>query len=313
MQQAQSSATPQRSVWMAAAVFLIATALFSIPLFWIQQHFRIATWVFNLGSIAPVLGGLVALALRRPLRLPLLWLPGGGFDVQVVRRTIVGIGAALAILLLVVQFYGFFRWGLRPTELSELPHPLAMPDDTGTIFGFVALGLLVGVTLEEFGWRTILEPTLNQKLGVLATGIAVGVCWGLWQWPVWQSLIDRQESNPSRMQALLYAGSHMVVAVAVSLILVIIHQRMRRGRWASSVAFRVVFGLGFFLILDEESGRWQPMFAIAACSAGVAAVGYFYHWRGERVRRANAERRRQAASGVPSKKPKKSTAAAAKK
>ena len=282
-------------VLLAAAIFVIATYLISIPLYWLQGRFEIATWVFNLGTLGPFLGGLVALLVCRGLRLPLRWVAGLGFNVQVVRRSILAAAAALAIVLLAVQFYGFFHWQMKPIDLAGVPYPLAMPGDSGTIFGFIAIGLLIGCILEEFGWRTILEPTLLPKLGVLGTGIVVGVIWGLWQWPFWLALMQRQSTNPSRMQALLYTGSHFVAAIAVSLILVVIHQRMRHGHWAAAVAFRWVYGIGFFLILDEELGRWQPMFAIAACSALAAAVGYYYHWRRTRTKRV-----RPAARTAPS-------------
>lgn len=264
---------------------MIATYLFSVPLYWLQARFEIATWVFDLGSIGPFLGGLVALLVSRGLRLPLRWVPGLGFNVQVVRRSVLAAGAAVAIVLLAVQFYGFFHWPMKPIDLAGVPYPLALPGDSGTIFGFVALGMLIGCILEEFGWRTILEPTLLPRLGVLGTGIAVGVIWGAWQWPFWQALLQRQSTNPSRMQGLLYTGSHFAAAIAVSVILVVLHQRMRRGQWVAAVAFRLVYGLGFFLILDEELGRWQPMFAIATCTALAAAVGYYNHWRRARTKR----------------------------
>jgi hypothetical protein len=272
------------------AVFIVVTGVVSVVGFWLQQRYAIAWWAFNLGSFGPFAGGLAVLALNRRLALGAVWRPGLGLSVQIIRRSLLMAGVALAIVLACVQFYTFFRWQMKPVDLPLVPHPLALPGDVGTIFGFIALAMLVGFTLEEFGWRTVLEPSLRQNYPVVTTAVMVGVIWGTWSWPVWQGGLRRYAERGSLVEVALFLLAHYVICISVSLLMVLVHNRMRIGNWACAVAFRLVFGLGFFLILDEELGRWQPMFAISLSCTAAALVGLYYYHRAVLANRARSAR-----------------------
>lgn len=284
---------------LMVGVFVAVTAVVSIVGFWLQHRYAIAWWAFNLGSFGPFAGGLAVLMLNRRLALGAVWRPGLGLSVQLIRRSLLMAGVALAIVLACVQFYTFFRWQMKPIDLARVPHPLAMPGDVATIFGFVALAMLIGLTLEEFGWRTVLEPSLRQRYPVVTTAVVVGVIWASWSWPVWQAGLGRYAMQGSLLELGLFLLCHYVICVSVSLILVLVHNRMRIGNWACAVAFRLVFGLGFFLILDEEQGRWQPMFAISLTSALAALVGLYYYRRAVVANRPRPARDRSSAVPVP--------------
>lgn len=277
-------------IGLTLAIFVGVTFAVSAIGFWLHHHYAIAYWVFDLGSFGPFFGGLAVLLLNRRLQLGARWTPGLGFNVQLIRRTVLAAGVALAIVLTCVQFYTFFRWRMKPIDLAELPHPLALPGASGTIFGLVALGMLVGLILQEFGWRTVLEPTLRRRYNVITTGLVIGAIWGTWSWPVLQAGLTRLVGPGSPLEFVLFLAGHYVITISVSLLLVIVHKRMRTGHWVSSVAFRLVFGLGFFLILDEEQGRWQAMFAISLACATAAAVGLYYYRRAALAQRARLAR-----------------------
>ncbi len=272
------------------AVFVVVSAAVSAVGFWLHSRFAIAYWVFDLGSFGPLAGGLAVLALNRRLQLGALWRPGLGFNVQVVRRVVLASAVALAIVLTCVQFYTFFRWRMKPIDLPLVPHPLALPGDSLTIFLLVALGLLIGLTLQEFGFRTVLQPSLRRRFGVVMTGVIIGIIWGTWAWPAWQGVLDRFGRTGDALGLLLFIAAHYVMTISVSVLLVILHSRMRFGHWASAVAFRLICGLGFFLILDEEQGMWQPMFAISLACAAAASVGVYYYRRAALAERARSAR-----------------------
>lgn len=294
----RGSAVKQR-IGLTLAIFIGVTAVVSAIGFWLHVHYAIAYWVFNLGSFGPLAGGLAVLALNRPLGLGARWVPGLGFNSQVVRRTLLITGVALAIVLACVQFYTFFRWQMKPIDLPLVPHPLALPGDVGTIFGLVALGMLIGLIMEEFAWRTVLQPTLRQRYNVLTTGVVLGAIWATWSWPAWQGAITRLMAEKSVLEFILFLAGHYVTCVAISLILVVLHARMRVGHWVSAVVFRLIFGLGFFLILDEEAGRWQAMFAISLACSAAAAVGLYYYRRAALAQRARTARDQSARSTEP--------------
>lgn len=48
---------------------------------------------------------------------------------------------------------------------------------------FLANVVLGGPLAEELGWRGYLQPRVRGALGVTATGLAVGLAWGLWHLP----------------------------------------------------------------------------------------------------------------------------------
>lgn len=277
-------------VGLTLALFITVTFAVSAVGFWLHNRYAIAYWVFDLRSLGPFAGGLTVLALNRRLGLGVRWVPGLGFNVQLIRRSVLTAGVALAIVLSCVQFYTFFRWRMKPVDLPNVPHPLALPGDVGTISALVLVAMLIGLVLEEFGWRTVLEPTLRQRYNVVTTALVIGLIWGSWSWPLWQAGLDRLAGPGTLVEFVLFLGGVYVTCVSISLLLVLVHQRMRVGHWASSVAFRLVFGFGFFLILDEEQGRWQPMFAISLACATAALVGLYYYRRAALAQRARSAR-----------------------
>lgn len=286
----------RQRIWLTLAVFVAVAYAVSAVGFWLHHRFAIAYWVFDLGSFGPFLGGLAVLVLNRRLSLGASWMPGSGFNVQLIRRTVLMAAVALAIVLACVQFYTFFRWRMKPVDLPLLPHPLTLPGDSATIFGLVALGMVIGLMLQEFGWRTVLEPTLRRRYDVVTTAVMVGLVWGTWSWPVWAAGLTRLFGPGTVVDFVVYLAGHYVVTISVSLLLVIVHEGMQTGHWVSSVAFRLIFGLGLFLILDEEQGRWQPMFAISLACATAAAVSFYYYRRAALARRARAVREPDATS-----------------
>ncbi len=78
------------------------------------------------------------------------------------------------------------------TTLSLLarsaPPAIATADDK---LGLLLSGLLFGVTsspfFEELGWVGFATPEMRKRYGVLATGLLMGVLWGLWHFPIFSA------------------------------------------------------------------------------------------------------------------------------
>ncbi len=62
------------------------------------------------------------------------------------------------------------------------------------ISGLVA-GILVGI-FEELGWTGFAIPQLRLRYGVLATGLIVGLVWGLWHMPLFLASARASQSVP---------------------------------------------------------------------------------------------------------------------
>ncbi|MDO5682212.1 MAG: hypothetical protein Q4G46_05215 [Propionibacteriaceae bacterium] len=289
----------KQRIGLMLAVFSVVTAVVSAVGFWLHARFAIAYWVVDLGSLGPFAGGLAVLMLNRRLNLGARWVPGLGFNVQVVRRVVLAVAIALAIVLSCVQFYTFFRWRMKPIELPLVPHPLALPGDSLTILVLVGVGMTIGLILQEFGFRTVLQPSLRERYSVLTTSVIIGLIWGTWSWPAWQAALDRFGRTGSVLVLLLFLVFHYAMTITVSLLFVTMHSNMRTGHWASAVAFRLVYGLGFFLILDEEQAMWQPMFAISLACALAAGVSFYYYRRAALAERGRPARDKNADPAEP--------------
>jgi len=62
------------------------------------------------------------------------------------------------------------------------------------VFGLIA-GAVVGI-FEEIGWTGFAIPQLRQRHGILATGIILGLVWGLWHLPLFASSARTSQRIP---------------------------------------------------------------------------------------------------------------------
>jgi len=64
-----------------------------------------------------------------------------------------------------------------------LPSILTAADGVSLILSSIVTGLIFGGLMEELGWTGFAVPTLRRRYGVFATGLIVGVLWGVWHFP----------------------------------------------------------------------------------------------------------------------------------
>jgi CAAX protease family protein len=102
----------------------------------------------------------------RDLRLRMLaWqAPGRAYAIAL-------LSAPLAVLLVLL--------GLSLVDPAFLPGIFRTPDKAGAI-GFGVVVALGAGFFEELGWTGFAIPELRRRCGVFATGVMVGVLWGLW-------------------------------------------------------------------------------------------------------------------------------------
>jgi membrane protease YdiL (CAAX protease family) len=64
-----------------------------------------------------------------------------------------------------------------------IPDILTSPDKPGIVIGGIIAGIIVGI-FEELGWTGFAIPRLRLSHGVVATGLILGLVWGLWHMPL---------------------------------------------------------------------------------------------------------------------------------
>jgi membrane protease YdiL (CAAX protease family) len=70
---------------------------------------------------------------------------------------------------------------------AALGHPVGAVrwDHWWVIGAFYLVAALLGPLLEETGWRGFAHPQLQERYGLLASGMAVGSIWTFWHAPLW--------------------------------------------------------------------------------------------------------------------------------
>jgi uncharacterized protein len=71
-------------------------------------------------------------------------------------------------------------FGLSLYSPDFTPGLLTTEDRVGLLILGLGAGLIGGGLLEELGWTGFAVPTLRQRYGTFATGLIVGVLWGVW-------------------------------------------------------------------------------------------------------------------------------------
>lgn len=67
-----------------------------------------------------------------------------------------------------------------------LPAIATTPDRTGLLVFSITFGL-VGPFFEELGWTGFAVPALRRRCNTLTTGLAIGVLWGAWHFPLFSA------------------------------------------------------------------------------------------------------------------------------
>jgi membrane protease YdiL (CAAX protease family) len=87
---------------------------------------------------------------------------------------------------------------LSPTSPEFLAGIFASEDKVSVLLIGIVAGLMVGI-FEELGWTGFAIPTMRLRYGVLATGLIVGLLWGVWHFPLffWGSGVTSGALSPA--------------------------------------------------------------------------------------------------------------------
>ena len=143
-----------------------------------EQFERLMPWVMLALLAGPSVAGIVLTGLvygregfRNLLTRMRRWRVGARwYALALLTAPLLYVGVSLALLL---------------TSSEFVPGILATSDKASLLLMGIAYGLLGGGLLEELGWTGFATPTLlRQRYSVLATGLIIGVLWGVFHWPV---------------------------------------------------------------------------------------------------------------------------------
>src|SRR5215217_5017588 len=144
-----------------------------------EQFQRLMPWVMVVWLAGPSVAGILLTGLLYGRE---------GFRNLLTRMSRWRVGArwyALALLTAPLLYVGV-SLTLLLTSPEFVPGILATSDKASLLLMGIGYGLIGGGLLEELGWTGFATPTLLRRMrhGVLATGLIVGVLWGVFHWPV---------------------------------------------------------------------------------------------------------------------------------
>ncbi len=155
-----------------------------------------------------------------------------------------------AAVLLVIGVRPQIEWWMLAVTIAVVPINAVL---VGVLFGVGPLG-------EESGWRGVLSPALDRRLGRLGAALVVGVVWAAWHAPLatfsdWRGDVD----------FLLFAVTYPVTLVAFSFAIIWV-MRWTRDSLFFAVLFHGVFNLTASLMNDTD--LWN----LAGASAELLSV-----------------------------------------
>jgi membrane protease YdiL (CAAX protease family) len=92
-------------------------------------------------------------------------------------------------------------FALSRTSPVFIPSLFASNNKISLVLIAVMAGVLVGI-FEELGWTGFAIPRLRQRYSILATGLIVGLVWGMWHFPVFAASVSAAGMVPP----VLYLG-----------------------------------------------------------------------------------------------------------
>jgi membrane protease YdiL (CAAX protease family) len=222
-------------VWPTLWLYLVVTWLAAGGLKVLQPITHLSMQVLTITQFAPSIGVLVVLAAHRGGALR-IW---QGPAVATLRRIAVGAGVLA----------GVFGLGLAGLAVTGRPIQLTSPGSLGEPFWLIAVAQLVGACGEELGWRSFLQPHLQQRYSPVVSALIVGVLWGTWH-------VEYFSDGP------LFVAAFLVMAVAISVILA----QLTRGVSSLAVAgvFHWLLNLAVLLLINFSNGSLADVIALAA-------------------------------------------------
>ena len=210
--------------WPTLWLYLVVTWLAAGGLKVLQPTTHLPTQVLTITQFAPSIGVLVVLVMHRGAALQ-IW---QGPAVATLRRIAVGVGVLAGV-------FGLCLAGLAVT--GQAIH-LTSPGSLGEPFWLIAVAQLVGACGEELGWRSFLQPHLQQRHSPVVSALIVGVLWGTWHVEYFSD-------------GLLFVAAFLAMAVAISVILA----ELTRGVSSLAVAgvFHWLLNLAIFAAAEPRS------------------------------------------------------------
>ena len=116
-----------------------------------------------------------------------------------------------------------------------------IPDNAFSILITGLAGMIIGAVAEEIGWRSFLQPALEQKNSVFISSLIVGIIWGLWH-------IGHFMNGP------IFMSGFLVFTISVSMVMLFLLKNTKHNILISALFhFSINTGFGIYFTKGFEN------------------------------------------------------------
>lgn len=112
-----------------------------------------------------------------------------------------------------------------------------IPDNVFSTLITGLIGMLIGATTEEIGWRSFLQPTLEQKYSVFISSLIVGIIWGIWH-------IGHFKNGP------IFMLGFLIFTISMSMVMMFLLKNTKHNILISAL-FHFSINIGFGIYFTE--------------------------------------------------------------
>jgi len=201
-----------------AFVFIAALAVF-------QMAIHLGFDKITLPQFAPLLAYLLTVSLFKDLYKPVII----NFNKTILAKAIIAIIFPLGLFTL--TYYIGTLMGMD----------IKIQNNLFSIIVVGILGIIIGATAEEIGWRSFFQPTLEKKHSVFISSLIVGLVWGMWH-------IGHYRNG------LIFMLGFLLFTISVSMIVVYLLKNTKYNIIISTL-FHVSINIGFTILFTEGFGN----------------------------------------------------------
>lgn len=159
-------------------------------------------------------------------------------------------------------------FGLSLLDQQFLPGVMTAKDVPQLIIFGVSWGLVGGGLFEETGWTGFAVPQLRKRHGILATGLIVGILWGVWHFMIafWASNYLRGLDSWSLFVA-GFVAFYLLALPAYRVLLVLVYDRT--GSLPITMIMHAFLSAATLIFQPTATGKiafiWNSVLGVVLC------------------------------------------------
>jgi len=202
-------------------LFVVFAFAFIAILAMVQMIAKISFGIIVLPQFAPLLAYILTVLIFKNLYRP----------ITIQFNKIILLKALIALILPLGLFTITYFIGALMGNIVKIP------DNTFSILIAGLIGMIIGATTEEIGWRSFLQPALEQKHSVFISSLIVGIIWGLWH-------IGHFMNGP------IFMAGFLIFTISVSMLMLFLLKNTRHNIIISAL-FHFSINIGFGIYFTE--------------------------------------------------------------